>query len=325
MTIYLLYGDDEFAIGERVAELKAQQRARSGGEYNLDELDGRVVAPRELLGAAETVPFLADQRLVIVTGLLARLSGGARPRGRKGSAASDDELEQTLGRLGALPATTVLVLVEASADPALLAGRIPSGRLRVEQYARPKPWELESWIAARAKRLGGAIEPAAVRLLASLGIEEPRQLDQELRKLFTYAAGRPVRPADVQLLVAGATNVFAFLDAVADGRRGAALAALRALVRQGERAEALLPQLAALVRRLLVLALLREARRDPERDGAAYGLNPRTAGKLARQARRFSVAALEAAYRKLLDLDRQIKTGQADPEPALELLVAELT
>jgi DNA polymerase-3 subunit delta len=44
--------------------------------------------------------------------------------------------------------------------------------------------------------------------------------------------------------------------------------------------------------------------------------------KFAKQSRAFSLAELEAIYRKLLDYDVQMKTGRIKPELALDLFFA---
>jgi DNA polymerase-3 subunit delta len=154
-----------------------------------------------------------------------------------------------------------------------------------------------------------------------------RRLDAELSKLALYCGAQPVREADVRLLVAPAeANVFALLDAVADGRPGPALAALRRLLHQGQAVEALLPQLIALMRRLLVARALVAEGRSVAADGVDFGLttNPRAQEKLVRQAGRYQPEDFDRAYDRLLACDRAVKTGETEPEVAVELLVAEL-
>jgi DNA polymerase-3 subunit delta len=164
--------------------------------------------------------------------------------------------------------------------------------------------------------------------LAGLAGSDLRRLDTELTKLALYAGNDTIRQADVRSLVAPAEgNVFVLLDGVADRRPGAALAALRRLFQQGQPAEAVLPQLAALLRRLLVAHELLEEGRSLAADGPEFGLTPnqRALEKLARQAARFQPRDFERAYDLVLACDRAIKTGARAPELAVELLVAELS
>ena len=109
-------------------------------------------------------------------------------------------------------------------------------------------------------------------------------------------------------------------------RRRLGRAALRRLRQQGQAVEALLPQLSALIRRLLIAHTLQAEGRSLSAEGPGHGLSssPRALEKLARQAARFHAEDFERAYERLLAADRAIKTGEGIPEVEIELLVAEL-
>src|SRR5438132_14279612 len=84
--VYVLYGEDSFGRDEAVQTLKDRMRALPAGEHNLTEL-GPETTVNALRLAADVVPFLADRRMVLVRGLLGRLTGrgggqrrAARPR-----------------------------------------------------------------------------------------------------------------------------------------------------------------------------------------------------------------------------------------------------
>ena len=80
------------------------------------------------------------------------------------------------------------------------------------------------------------------------------------------------------------------------------------------------------MRRLLVARELAVTTRDERArtDVAALGVNPATLPKWMDQAEAFEPAELESALELLLDLDRQIKTGEASSEEALEVAIAQL-
>src|SRR6267142_1530162 len=98
--VYVLYGEDTFGRDEAVQTLKDRMRALPAGEHNLTEL-GPETSVAALRLAADVVPFLADRRMVLVRGLMARLTGrgssGRRPaRGRKAAATDTGPDEQQL-------------------------------------------------------------------------------------------------------------------------------------------------------------------------------------------------------------------------------------
>jgi len=99
---YLFHGEDEFSRSETVADFKKKMGDPGLAELNITVFDGRKVALGELQHACDSVPFMADRRLVIVEGLLARLES----RGQK------ERLERLTQYLKLLPETTRLVFVE---------------------------------------------------------------------------------------------------------------------------------------------------------------------------------------------------------------------
>ena len=336
--IYVLYGSDRFTRDEQVRGLKRRMLADPSGEFNLTELSDKEVGLNEVRAAADALPFLADRRLVVVEGLLGRLAGAAKVPARRGRSAAaktaakasdpradDDALEALLTYLGQVPPTTALVLVEDALDPAIIAGRIPAERAHVRAYERPRPGELARWIDRRVKHHRGTIEAAAARQLARLAPEDLGLLDNEICKLVTYAGDRAVTVDDVELLSATPdVTIFGLLDALAGGERGSALAHLRSLFARGERPEAIVPQAAAALRRLVqARELLDQGHRGPELQ-RRLGVHPFLAEKTEQQARAYRIDQLEAALRLLLRTDRGIKTGEAEPELALELFVVDL-
>jgi DNA polymerase-3 subunit delta len=330
--VYILYGEDTFGRDEAVQTVKDRMRALPAGEHNMTELgpDTTIAGLRQ---AADVVPFLADRRMVLVRGLLARLlgRGGQRraPRARKAAVSDNapDEFQLLLDYLPDLPQTTSLVLVEdGRLNPEPFVAVIPHGRAAIKEY--PRVLDVPRWVRGRAKLIGVELDEAAVRELALLGGSDLRRLDSELRKLADYTAGRHVTRADVRELVVGReVQTWALLDGLAERRADKALQALRALYSQGQSPEALLGRdIAPHYRRLMVARELSLASREERAriDVAALGLNPATVGRWTEQAAAFDRAELERALELLLELDRQIKTGETSPEPSLEVAVVQL-
>jgi DNA polymerase-3 subunit delta len=333
--VYVLYGEDGFGRDEAVLSLKRKIRELPAGEHNLSEL-GPETSVSALRMAADVVPFLADRRMVIVRGMLGRLTGRGgqrRPaRGRKTANADKaesaaDEYTTLLEYLSDLPQTTSLAFVEdGRINPEPLQTAIPRGRAAIREY--PRVLDVPRWVRERARLIEVDVDEDAVRELAMLGGADLRRLDSELHKLRDYAAGRNVSRADVREMVVGRDlAVWGLLDGLSERRLDKALRALRALYSQGESPEALLGRdIAPHYRRLMVARELSLASREERAsiDVASLGLNPSTVGKWTEQATAFERAELERALELLLNLDRQIKTGETEPEASLELAVVQL-
>lgn len=336
--LYVLHGEDTFSRDEALRGLKDRMRALPAGEHNLTELTGPDATLAALRQHADALPFLAERRMVVVHGLIGRLQGQGGPRrpgrARRGPPKSEQtpdggDLQALLGYLPTIPQETSVVLVEGGGVQIKdVAEAIPRGRGLVREFRRV--WDVAGWIRTRAGTQGVDIDESAVRQLALLGGEDLRRLDNELQKLAAYVAGGRVTRAEVQELVVGRDiAIWALLDALAERRRDGALNALRRLYAQGEPPEALLGRdVAPLYRRLLLAKELQLLPRDERArtEPAAVGLNPnpKVLDKLFQQVAGFDSAELEAALATLLDLDRQIKTGETGAETSLELAIVKL-
>ena len=323
--VYLLHGDDEFAIGKFVDELEAKLGDPSLAAMNVTRLDGRTFNPAELLSIAGNLPFLAKRRIVILTYPLTRLT---TPEAR----------QNFLVQLEKLPPTTALLLVE---DHPLTDERdrkkdklhwlerwaVDSpDRTYIKLFMQPKGPAMRQWILERAGASGGQFTPQAAEALSTLVGADTLLASQEIEKLLTYVnAKRPVEAEDVQLLTADTAegNIFTLVDALGNRQGKKAVDMLRRLLEQ-EDAGYIFPMV---VRQFRLLLLARDVldRRGTDRELAqALGVHPYVAEKVGLQARQFTLPILEALYHRLLELDAAIKTGQIDGVLALDTLVAEL-
>lgn len=325
-VIYLLH--DDLIADERIAALRAGLGSPDAQSLNVAFLDGARLTLAELRASVEALPFLGERRLVVVRRLF---SSGARPDGtdggtpRRGKSESGRE-QEFLTYLPAVPPTADLVLVEA---PELGTGH-PVAKLvsrlggEVQLTGMPRWDELARWIERRVRAKGGSIEQAATEELTALPMADLRQLDLTLDALLTYADGMTVRLADVHALVPQSreATVFDLVDAVGARDRRGALEAYRRLLGDNASPVYILVMLTRQVRLLLLAQVALEKGDDL---ATALKVHPRVAQKLARQARVFGPARCVAAFERLAEVDQSIKTGEAEEELAVELLIVDLT
>lgn len=321
--IYLLV--DDGAGRARLDQLVAALGDPSTAALNTSTFDGRVELPA-LMAAAEAMPFLAERRLVVVRGLLAR-GGDPEGGGRRGRSDVDEALA---GYLERAPEMTDLVFLEP--EP------LPKGALvrAIEKLAEAKRAEIVverpldehgavGFLRESARELGARIDgEAAMALVAAVGLER-RALRRELEKLALYAGeGGAITMAAVRDLVPAAdeSRIFELVDAVGARNARAAVRSWRNLLRSGEDAHRMLAMVARQVRLLIQASEL--GRRPPFQLAQALGVPPRVAAGLAQQAQAWPPGALENVLARLVSLDRESKTGGPEVEAALEGLIAEL-
>ena len=351
---YLLHGDDEFTIREQIKRLRQQ----GNFEYNQDTYNGAEAGLATISATCDTLPFLADQRFVVVEDLPKKRRGetsapaagnkDAKPgdegainpaaaagkgskakkskKGGKGSAESRAGFEKGLAEyIPHLPDSCVLVVL---VDEVLDAGNPllkAAGQYgKVTQCMLPKGAALESWITKRAKSIGVSISPEAADLLAKFIGNQLRLLANELDKLATYAGhGAIIHVDDVRKLSAQVqeARIFDLTDALAQRNRKQALDILHDLLADGEPPLKLISTITTQVRSLvLVKELSQKGMRAPQ-IASSVGMSPYVADKALRQVGKFTPAQLEGAYRQLLATDAALKRSRMAPEMALDLLV----
>jgi DNA polymerase-3 subunit delta len=326
--IYIFDGDDEYAIRESIDKLRSRLGDAAIADMNITTLDGRSTSLAQLKDAVATVPFLATKRLVILT------HPTAWPKEKPAQA-------EFINYLAAKKTSSKLVLVEydfLTSDKDRRQNRIhwlekwaisaeQSRRVYLRHHPRPSGGLMVRWIQEHAKSLGGQMTNQAAVALANQVGDDTRLASQEIVKLLTYVNyARPVEIDEVEHLTPLSAKIgdFELVNAIRDRDTRKAQALLQRSLQDDDP----LRLLQSIVYQMRLLIIAREildehATINDIPNSLKIGYYP---AKLALEsAPRFSMKFLEAIYHRLLGADEAIKTGQIEPELALELLVIELT
>ncbi len=319
--LYLLIGPDEFSRQEELKRIKQDLGDEALLITNTSLLEGATLSAQELAAVARTIPFLAENRLVLVSGVLKRFEA----RGEQKPSLKDSEVfyESMTG----LPPTTTLVLVEDEVSESNYLYKKLKGVAQLLTFPLLKGMRLNGWIKERVKMRGGQIAPAAVELLARLVGSNLRVADSEINKLVLYTEGHVIAEEDVTELVGYAQqiSVFNLVDAILEGRLEQAEQCLEKLLDDGASSGYLLHMIARQLRLLLRTRVLLQQKTPPGEIAGRLGVyNDFVWRKTKQQAVAYDIERLKSAYRRLLEADVAIKKGRLSQELALSLLAAEL-
>ena len=325
-NVFLIDGEDDYAIAGFINGLEARISSPDIASLNTTRLDGRNLNMDELKRACFAMPFLSDQRLVIVSQPLARIN-------------DTHQHEKLKTFLLSVPETTLLALVHPgnlTDDRNRKKNRLhwleswvlkTNGKLSFNHFDLPKGSDMVVWIQARAKSAGGQITPAAAARLAGLVGDTPRRADQEIQKLLDYVNyARPVEVDDVEHLTPNTAPVadFALVNALRSQNARQAQAVLHKML-DDEEPLRIFHNIVNQFRQLIQVRELMEQQASKEEITRLLGLHPYVAGLAQEHARHYSMSGLESIYQRLHEMDYAIKTGEIDSKLALELLVVELT
>jgi DNA polymerase-3 subunit delta len=272
-VVYILHGEDVFAIQKFVSGMIAKLGDPSLADLNLARLDGKVASDNDLRTAVLSMPFLTERRLVVLTNPLAKLTAKSRAKedADEDSAASTDEQtaqepgaakpstvvkakqERFLALLTSIPATTALALVVDDYQVrrkgqwewefltpnhwlSKWANRV-GGRAMVREFFLPRAEEMPGWIRKQVQAQGGQINKQAAQALSEHLGSDTLAVAQEITKLLTYVnTKRPIEVEDVELLTArlGLADIFKMVDSMTERKPQQTLKELHLLLENSE-------------------------------------------------------------------------------------------
>ncbi len=328
--LYILLGQDDYSLGESLEEIKRGIGDQALLAANTTTLDGQQMTLYQLRTVCETLPFLAERRLVIVKGLLERFEPrGKSSRRKKITRVTNhqNEYKSLVTYISKLPDTTILVLVGGRITSRNPLFRELSTKAKVKSFPLLRGTRLRQWIQRHVTEEGGTISPQAVDLLAKLVGGNLWTMANEINKLILFTSGRRIEEGDVKMLVSYAqqASVFAMVDAILEFKVGLAEQSLHQLLQRGASSAYLLVMLSRQVRMIVRVKELRNQRKPEIEIRNKLGLTSEFAWqKTIEQVERYPLERIKEVYPKLLEADLSIKTGKYEGELALNILIAEL-
>jgi DNA polymerase-3 subunit delta len=327
VAIHLFHGSEAYLV-----ELTFR-RAWTEFTRGLDsDLDAEMLDPGasadDVLVACTSVGFFSPVRVVGIRDW--RLLTGATGRRGKAKAAADDPLETAAAMLTALPDATTLLLSSgtllAATNPVL---KVLQKRGKLMAFPRLRFGEVPAWVTQRAREQGLDIDRRAVDALVGRAGEDLAQLDSELTKLATYAAGARVTAADVAAIVPDTAEhqVWDLTDSLLSDPGKAAMELERSLA-AGEPAGRLNYMLVRHLRLLLAASAAPGGGAGPRSLAEAFAgdgrpLSDYSINKAISQARGVDPERLESIYRRAASAEAAQRRGELDEVTALRLVVME--
>ena len=327
--LYILLGEDDFSLYQSLEEIKKSLGDQELLASNTTTLEGQQVTLSQLRTVGETLPFLAERRLVIVKGLLERFDPKSKPRRKKLPSLPNQKNEHKLiaDHINKMPDSTILVLVDSGVSTRNLLFRELSNKAEVRSFPLLRGAKLRQWIQSRVKEEDSLISPQAVELLARLVGSNLWIMANEINKLTLFTSGHRIEEEDVRSITSYAqqANVFAMVDAILELKANLAEQTLQQLLQRGAAPAYLLVMLSRQVQMIVRVKELRSQGKSKVEIQNKLGLTSEfVLNKTLELAARYTLTRLKEVYHQLLETDLSIKTGKYEGELALNILVAEL-
>ncbi len=326
--VYLVLGDERFTRNDVITALRGQVLEGAIPGFNEDDFTAGEATVGNVVGAAKTLPMMAQRRWVLVRDVERwepkagsdDSAGSSGEAGSKSGGPKSNALDELAAYAGAPSPSTVLVLCanKLNAKRRLVTLAKKQGFL-VDCQPLSKH-ELPNWVRSAAKRRGNAIDASAAELIAEVAGPDLSSVDDVLERLSLFVGeGQPITEDSVGQLIpiVRPATVWQLVDAVGRRDRGQALTLLARVYDPQDRGLRLLGVLAWSARQMIRFSAALSQGLGGAAAAKAAGVPPFRARTLEQQVRRLPPGFLEQWLVQLRDVDLALKGGSKRPPRAI--------
>ena len=207
--VYLLYGQERYLIKQyRDKLIKAM--VSEGDSMNFSSFEGDGINQKEIIDLAETLPFFADKRVILIedAGIFSK---------------AGDELGEYLKNS---PESTHFIFVEESVDKRSKLYKAAAKCGNPVEFKEQTDETLARWIGMRIRKDGKGMSQAAYNSFIEKTGTDMENIDKELEKLLCYCMDKDViELSDVETVTTEqiTNKVFEMVDAIASHKQKRAL------------------------------------------------------------------------------------------------------
>lgn len=304
--IYLLYGEEAYLRKQYKDRLK--EAIIGDDTMNYHYYEGKNISVGEIIDQAETMPFFADKRLIILENSGLFKGGG-------------EELAEYLKA----PAETVYFLfVDTEVDKRSKLYKAVSSKGCAVEFGIQDETTLKRWILGMVKKENKKISESALNYLLEMTGIDMENIRKETEKLFSYCLEKEaITERDIEQICTRriSSHIFDMINAIADRKQKRALELYYELLALKEPPMRILSLITRQFNLLLQVKELAEKGYQGRAIGEKVGLPGFIAGKYVTQASRFKKMELRETLEACVEADEAIKMGRMNDNMSVELLI----
>lgn len=306
---YLLYGEEQYLIRQyRDKIIKAA--VPEGDTMNFTAFSGEGINPKELIDLAETLPFFADSRLILIED-----SGFFKK--------SPEELADYFAEV---PESTRFLFVEKEVDKRSRLYKALTKMGNAVEFKQQTDEILSRWVGSRIKKVGKNITRDAYNLFIQKTGTDMENIDKELEKLICYCLDKEIiEPADVEAVTTEqiSNKIFEMVDAISTHQQKKALELYYDLLALKEAPMRILFLITRQFQILLTVKIMTNKGFGNKDIASKAGCPEWAVKKYQSQARSYSVDQLRGALEQGGSYEEAVKTGKMNDQMAVELFLVE--
>ena len=304
---YLLYGEEAYLRTQYKNRLK-NALADPSDTMNFSRFEGKGIDPAEIISLAETLPFFAERRLILI----------------EDSGFFKNKCDELADYLPNMPDTTCLLFVETEVDKRNRLYKAVQKYGRVTEFQLQDERTLMKWILGTLKKENKKITESTLQLFLERTGSDMENIHMELEKLLSYTIGREVITSeDVEEICTMQTTgqIFEMIRAIAEKKQRLALDLYYDLLALKEPPMRILFLIARQFNQLLLVRSLTAKGMDRASVASKAQVAPFIAGRLMTQAKSFTMQQLRNAVQDCVDAEEAVKTGRMTDVLSVEILI----
>ena len=305
--VYLLYGEEAY-LKKQYKDRMTKAILPDGDTVNYAYYEGKGINPGELIDLAETMPFFAERRLIVV----------------ENSGFFKNAAPELADYIKTMPDTACFIFVENEVDKRNRLYKAVKDKGRVVELGRQDEKTLLYWIGAQVKREGKLIKTSTAQYLVEKTGTDMENLQKELEKLFAYTLDeKEITPAAIdEICTAQISNkIFEMVEAVAAKHQKKAMDLYYDLLALKEPPMRILYLLSRQFKQLMEVKALCIKGMDKSQIAKTVGIHPFVAGKYMSRCRSFGLEELRSMMEDAADTEQLVKTGRLSDVMSVELFI----
>lgn len=305
--VYLLCGEEAYLRNQYKKRLK-DALVTEGDTMNYSYYEGKDVDPLAVIDMAETLPFFADRRVLII----------------ENSGFFKNKCDELADYISAIPESTCFIFVETEIDKRNRLYKEVKKHGRVVEFGIQKEDTLMKWILGMLKKEGKNITKDTMQAFLAKTGSDMQLIKNELDKLIAYTEGREVITSEdvEQVCITRTTNqIFEMINAIAEGNQKKALELYEDLLALKEPPMRILFLIARQFNQLYQVKLLEREGQPSSEIAKQAGIVPFAVKKYQARAKSFSAEELRAAVEECVSSEEAVKTGTMNDRMSVELLI----
>ena len=310
-SVYLLYGEETY-LKKQYKDRMTKAVVLDGDTMNYAYYEGKGINPAEIIDLAETMPFFAERRLVVV----------------ENSGFFKNATPEMADYIKAMPDTVCILFIENEVDKRGKMYKAVKDKGRIVEMGRQDEKTLLYWIAGNVKREGRQIKESTARYLVSKTGTDMENLEKELEKLFSYTLGQnEITAADIDDICTTqiSNKIFDMIEAVAAKKQRLALNYYYDLLALKEPPMRILYLFTRQFKLLLEVKDLMGRGNDKSQIAKTAKLHPFVAGKYMQQSRTFTKAELRNIMEEAANMEEMVKTGRLNDVMSVEIFIVKFS